>query len=186
LDVKINGKILAGAILAIGVLVFLQMQTPARKFEVSYADLQASLDHELSRSSEVGFLPRVEFRTSKVKVDNGVVIEGSGRWFSLGAGGFTLPDITISARLPTEPATWSVSNGTLNINQVQLTRAFQEPYGLTNGMDEREANSRGWQDRLSIFVRRLDVFEDEALIAGDWRVIAVQSRPDRLIFSLEK
>lgn len=182
-------KILSGmmaALVAIGMLVFIQPSAHARQIEISYADLQASLNRELSRSPVVGFLPRVEFRHLTVRFAKEVVLEGSGRWFSLGAGGYTHPDITISARLPTEASAWSVSDGAIRINQVQITRAFREPHGTTVGRYESEANVQGWQDRLSEFIRRLDVFADEALLTGKWRVVSVQSGPDGLIFSLEE
>lgn len=181
-------RVLTGAVVALGimgVLILLQTRTQARQIKVSYVDLQASLDHELSRSPEVGFLPRVEFRSLKVRFDSGLMVEGSGRWFSLGGGDYTLPNVTISARLPMEASAWSVSDGAIIINEVQIMRAFREAFGTVDGRGESEANERGWQDKLSKFIRRLDVFRDEALMSGNWRVVSIQSQPNSLVFFLE-
>jgi hypothetical protein len=111
----IKAILTASILLFLGVcLIFmLPSRTQSRVIEVTHAELQAALDRDISGSGVVGFLPRVRFAHLNLYYDKGLIIEGSGNWFSLGAGGFTLPDVSLIARLPSDASSWLVSEGLL-------------------------------------------------------------------------
>ena len=177
--------IAAGAAICACALLLLASRTQVQRLEVPFAQLQVALEQELRDDGEVGFLPRARFDDLKVGSVNGLVIAGTGQWFSVGAGAFTLPEVSLIAEVPTGPGDWTVETGQIQLSKVVVQRAYREPHGQTKGRDESAANRAGWAKSLTTLLNRLPVFEADFLTKGDWQVVEVAHLPDRLIFGLE-
>ena len=176
----------AALLLAVlGLFLLFSKQTERRMIEVSYVEFQAALNEELYVSNVVGLLPRIRFEYLTVYYDGALMIKGSGNWFGLGGGGYSSPDVSLIALLPKDIRAWSVANGKVIINQVQVLHAFREPFGSVKGRDEVQISIDAWEGFLQRFLERLGVFEADFLTSGDWRVVAVEVQSDSLNFFLE-
>jgi hypothetical protein len=177
---------IAALLLAASCLFLLFSQQSERQvIEVSYVEFQAALKEELYVSNSIGMLHRVQLEDLTVSYDEALIIRGSGNWFSFGAGGFTLPHVSLIARLPNDVSDWSVADGKAIINWVEVLHAYREPFGSVKGRDEVQANLDAWEGFLQRFLQRLDVFEADFLKSGDWRVVAVEARLEGLHLVLE-
>jgi hypothetical protein len=188
LRMNFGHKILSTAAFLLAVLALFLLfskQTERRVIEVSYVGFQAALNEELYVSNEVGILPRIRLEYLTVYYDEALKIKGSGNWFSLGGGGYSSPDVSLTALLPSDVRAWSVANGKVTINQVQVLHAFREPFGSVKGRDEVQISIDAWEGFLQRFLERLDVFEADFLTSGDWRVVAVEVQSESLSLFLE-
>ncbi len=168
-------------VLALGFIWVNRVQT--RTIHILHDEIQFALHQHLAEAPDVGFLPRVRFTQLDVSFGQAVQLEGSGNWFSLGAGAFVLPDVSVSAVIPIAPGSWLIEEGKLVVTRLEVTQAIREREEPT---PESEINSAGWEEMLQTFVNRSAAFDLPFQVEDDWVLDDVAGTDDRLIFTVKK
>ena len=154
--------------------------------QVSHAHIQTALSDEIAEAKPVGLLVAVKFSRLNVTFDTKMRLEGTGAWFSAGAGAFVAPDISVVAEVPFEPISWSYTQGRLVVVQTDVTHAFRDKVGLEAGRDESEANRAEWEKKLRQFMNRSSAFVIPELDGYDWRVASVVNEEGLIKFRVER
>ncbi|MBF9043335.1 hypothetical protein HKCCE4037_08355 [Rhodobacterales bacterium HKCCE4037] len=178
---------LAGAIAAVVVLFLMMRGADQHQVRTPVAALDAALAEALARDAEVGILPRVDFTALAIRQeDTRLIVEGRGRWFSIGAGGYTFPDVHLTADAPFEPAFWEVRGNGVGVRAVRLVEAERLAHGSVPAQTEPTANIDWWEDAIGEVFRRADPAGVSEMDLGGFRVDAVELEGPDVVMTLRR
>ncbi len=167
-------------------VVWVLRAPPELEVRVSQAEVRVALDAALAEDPHVGRLPRVRFSQLTVEDEDGLILVGEGRWFSIGAGGVVPPDVALRVEIPADPAAWTIRAGGLAVTRVALVDAERLAFDGGAARPESEANRRGWERLIVSLFGRMDSFGDQRLGLADWGIVTVATDAQGLLFTLRR
>jgi hypothetical protein len=185
---KMKGAGAAGLLAAVVVAMAGWLVWPPGEREVRFlfAELDTALAEAVADDPSVGFLPRAEFETLALEDGETLGVAGRARWFSVGAGAYTLPFIDLRAEIAMEPSFWEVRDGGVAVAQVRIVEARRLATDTAPERSESEANRAGWERLMPRLFDRVAPLGAADLDADAWQIVSVERDGAALVFTLRR
>ncbi len=155
-----------------------------REVRVLVAELDTALTQAVAEEASIGFLPRVEFETLYLEEHDALQVVGRARWFSVGAGAYTLPLIHVRADIPMAPEFWELRDGGVAVAHVRVFEAEQLATATADARPESEANRAGMERLLGRMFGRVAPLGGADVEDDMWRISSVMRDGAEIVFTL--
>ena len=181
---KMKGWVGVGVLAAVAVAAWLVWPQGEREVRFVFTELDTALAEAVAEDPDVGFLPRAEFETIWLEDGETLGVTGRARWFSVGAGAYTLPFVDLRAEIALESGFWELRGGGVGVARVRLLEARRLATDTAPERPESDANRAGWEQLLPRLFDRVKPLGAVDVDADQWQIAAVARDGAALVFTL--